>query len=348
LRPIISPQSQHLGLPFRARDLTSAVATVNRCPGNNWASASARPKRNTGLPKPFDLKFFARLAATPDPDVGEFSHFLGRKERIGHLSPRRLRVVSIIRCAIAVMLGFPKKFRGRDMRKMNVVDWAGAFALASVSILFFIWACPFLPGVRDTSKWNWTAFEAWGTWVAGLATLGAVLASLLIASHSYRREERKDFLRARMTALRYIGPLIEIHVALNTAKIWVAARAKMKLDATGDTAMIQGIASLALPVSFDDLVLLAPLEGDFSVRLHALSLQLAMNKSHVAAVRNAMSSMYNALNNNADARQIEECDAQLERVLASLEEYIESTKEILLPLMAEGARVAYSRSHSNS
>ena len=56
------------------------------------------------------------------------------------------------------------------MRKLNIVDWTGAFALTSVSGVFFVWALNLI--IKAAGKdWNWGASESIGTWVAGFGTL---------------------------------------------------------------------------------------------------------------------------------------------------------------------------------
>jgi hypothetical protein len=151
------------------------------------------------------------------------------------------------------------------MRKLNIVDWAGALALASVSGLFVVWALKII--IRTAGKdWSWEAAESIGTWVAGLGTLAAVVVSLVLARSSDRKEQSKDYLRARMTALRYIGKLVKIKSDLIFFKTWLTTKGTgpwISIDDAGDTSVTRRLAALKLDASFDDLVLLAPIEQKF-------------------------------------------------------------------------------------
>ncbi len=229
------------------------------------------------------------------------------------------------------------------MRKINVVDWAGAFALVSISVLFFIWACKILLGVEHHQGWDWNAFAAWGTWVAGIATVGAVVVSLFLAKQVDRKEQQKDYVRARMTALRYVGSLSELHIKLNFVEVWAEDRMKALFDGSSEHSNIERIADLALAVTLEDLVLLAPIKGNFAIRLHTLSLLLTGSAAHAGSVNGALIALYDALNSK-DSTRIGACDSQLEMALSNLGKHVRFAKEILIPLLHECGSVAYDAS----
>ena len=64
------------------------------------------------------------------------------------------------------------------MRKVSVVDLAGAFALFFVSSLFSAWVLKIVIETGNRNAWSWSAIESTGTWFAGLGTLAAVVVSL--------------------------------------------------------------------------------------------------------------------------------------------------------------------------
>ncbi|MEM5312335.1 hypothetical protein [Paraburkholderia sp. JHI869] len=163
------------------------------------------------------------------------------------------------------------------MRKVSIADFAGGLALASISLTFAAWAFKVLVETGNRDAWSWSAIESTGTWFAGFGTLAAVLVSLYLARRSDRRAAGEDYLRGRMTALRYNRKLMEVKSDLVFLKTWAESKAqgpRLIVDTKLDSAVLKRLSALELDVALDDLVRLAPIEEHFAERLHLVSMQL--------------------------------------------------------------------------
>lgn len=205
-----------------------------------------------------------------------------------------------------------------------------------------MWAFNVLVETANRDAWSWSAIESIGTWFAGLGTLAAVVVSLFLARQSDRKVERKDYLRARMTALGYIGRVIKVHADLMFLKHWSETRDSLPTNPTGDTEVIQRAASLKLDVPFDDLVMLSPIEKHFAERLHALTLQLETCSSAANLVQSALSLVYHT-QNKEDAEQLAACGAHLQIALSEVGQHTCNALKLLNPLFAACANVQANR-----
>jgi hypothetical protein len=222
------------------------------------------------------------------------------------------------------------------MRKLNIVDWAGAFALTSVSGVFFVWA---LNVVIETvgKDWNWSATESIGTWVAGFGTLAAVVVSLVLARSSDRKEQAKDHLRARMTALRYTAPLMKIHADLIFLNVW--AQHYVSSDLKKDSEVVNRIKALKLDVGLDDLVLLAPIEEGFAERLYLLTMQIEICAGAAEPVGSALILAYGAKPEKA----LEAFEKIVGPALDQLQQHTGNALMQLKPLLDTCGKFAYTQ-----
>jgi len=234
------------------------------------------------------------------------------------------------------------------MRKASVADLAGAFALFSVSVLFIALALKVLIETDNRGVWNWSAIEAIGTWFAGLGTLAAVVVSLYLARRSDRQTDSKDYLRGRMTALRYIGKLIEVKSELIFFKTWTAATKGagqwLIVDRVNDDAVMQRLAALRIDVPFDDLVMLAPIEQNFAERLHLLSLQLKICSGDAVPFKGIID-----LIDDPDGAKSPEIGQEhlkhLDQLSATLVLHTDDALALLDPLLDTCGKFAYSPKH---
>lgn len=221
------------------------------------------------------------------------------------------------------------------MRKITIVDLAAAFALLLVSALFFVWVLKITTVKVD---WNWSAIETIGTWFSGIFTAAAVVVSLFLAGRTDRKERANDYLRARMTALRYLPPLMKLQISLHSLGIWAKGKRMWPIDANGDSKVIQTVMSLFLDVPIDDLVLLAPIEKHFAERLHALSMQLETCRGTIEPLRTSLTLTYTSpLNQNA----ADEAEAQLKVATKQVALHVTGALDLLNPLLATCANYAY-------
>jgi hypothetical protein len=220
------------------------------------------------------------------------------------------------------------------MRKLNIVDCGGAVALASVSGLFFVWALEIIMRTSGTGR-DWPATEAIGTWFAGFGTFAAVVASLFLARSSDRKEQSKDNLRARMTALRYVAPLMRVHSDLNFLKVW--AHNYWSSDLEKDTTVVKRLEGLKLDVGLDDLVLLAPIEGDFAERLYLLAMQLEVCAGTALSLGGALSHAYGA----SDDKALDAFRTIVGPALDQLEEHTSNALKQIKPLLDTCSQFAF-------
>ncbi|MCP2092023.1 UNVERIFIED_ORG: hypothetical protein J2Y81_008129 [Paraburkholderia sediminicola] len=234
------------------------------------------------------------------------------------------------------------------MRKVSVADLAGAFALFSVSVLLVAWALKVLVETGSRDAWSWSAIESIGTWFAGLGTLSAVVVSLYLASRSDRKADSRDYLRGRMTALRYIGKLVEVKSELIFFRTWTATKGaglRLIVDTVNDGTVIQRLAALQLDVPFDDLVMLAPIEQNFAERLHLLSLQLKICSGDAVPFKGIID-----LIDNPDGVKSSEIEQEhlkhLEQLSATLISHTDDALALLDPLLDTCGKFAYTPKHT--
>ncbi|WP_175812537.1 hypothetical protein [Burkholderia contaminans] len=238
--------------------------------------------------------------------------------------------------------------RNSEMRRVSVADLVGAFAMFSVSVLFVAWALKVLVETGNRDAWSWSAIESIGTWFAGVGTLIAVVVSLYLARRSDRKVDSKDYLRGRMTALRYIGKLVEVKSELIFFKTWAATKCaglRLVVDRVSDGTVIHRLAALQLDVPFDDLVMLAPIEQNFAERLHLLSLQLKICSGDAVPLKSVIDLIDSP--DGAKGSEIEqEYLKHLEQLSATLILHTDDALALLDPLLERCGRFAYTPKHS--
>lgn len=227
------------------------------------------------------------------------------------------------------------------MRKLNIVDWAGALALTLVSSLFFVSVLKIV--IRTAGAgWSWSATEAIGTWFAGFGTFAAVVLSLFLARNSDRKEQSKDYLRARMTALRYTAPLMKVHSDLIFLNQWTRAYVSSSLNKEAE--IVKRIKALKLDVGLDDLVLLAPIEKDFAERFYLLTMQLEVCSGTAQPIWTALALAYGA----SEEKALEAFQTYLDPALDQLAQHTGNALMQLKPLLDTCAKFAYTQKRTNN